>query len=141
MSALSDSKAWKALQKHHETARSLHMRQLFSSDPRRFERFSVKACDLLLDYSKNRVTEETMRLLFDLARQADVTGWTEKMFSGERINVTENRAVLHVALRNRSPRPILVDGKDVMPAVNAVLKKMSDFSERVRNGAWKGYTG
>ena len=141
MPPLTESKTWKALQKHYESASRLPMRQLFASDPRRFERFSAKACDLLLDYSKNRVTEETMRLLFDLARQADVTGWTAKMFSGERINVTENRAVLHVALRNRSPRPILVDGKDVMPAVNAVLKKMSEFSEPVRNGAWKGYTG
>jgi glucose-6-phosphate isomerase len=114
---------------------------LFASDPRRFDKFSANACDLLLDFSKNRVTDETMRLLFELARQAEVKGWTEKMFSGERINITENRAVLHVALRNRSNRPILVDGKDVMPEVNAVLKKMADFSERVRIGAWKGYTG
>src|SRR5436309_10287165 len=141
MTTLSESPAWKALQKHHQTIAPLHLRQLFSNDPKRFDRFSAKACDLLLDYSKNRVTEETMRLLFDLARQADVRGWTGKMFSGERINVTENRAVLHVALRNRSNRPILVDGKDVMPEVNAVLKKLSDFSQRVRRGAWKGYTG
>jgi len=138
--SLTESPAWKALQKHFEAIAQLHMRKLFADDPKRFDRFSVRACDMLLDYSKNRVTEETMRLLFDLARQADVKGWAEKMFAGERINVTENRAVLHVALRNRSNRPILVDGKDVMPEVNAVLKKMSDFSERVRNGAWKGYT-
>src|SRR5882672_9677062 len=98
MSILTDSPAWKALQKHYDSASKLHMRQLFVSDPRRFEKFSAKACDLLLDYSKNRATEETVRLLFDLARQADVKGWAEKMFAGERINVTENRAVLHVAL-------------------------------------------
>jgi glucose-6-phosphate isomerase len=141
MSALTDSTAWKELQKHFEAVAPLHMRKLFADDPKRFDRFSASACDLLLDYSKNRLTEETMRLLFNLARQADVKGWTEKMFSGQRINVTENRAVLHVALRNRSNRAILVDGKDVMPEVNAVLKKMSDFSDRVRTGSWKGYTG
>src|SRR6266705_2495604 len=141
MSALTESPAWKALQRHSKAIAPLHMRKLFADDPKRFDSFSSNACDILLDYSKNRVTEETMRLLFDLARQADVRGWTEKMFTGARINVTENRAVLHVALRNRSNRPILVDGKDVMPEVNAVLKKMSEFSERVRNGAWKGYTG
>src|SRR5438477_8917129 len=141
MSMLTESPAWKSLQKHHETVAPLHLRQLFASDPRRFEKFSAKACDLLLDYSKNRVTEETMRLLFDLARQADVKGWMEKMFAGERINVTENRAVLHVALRNRSNRPILVDGKDVMPDVNAVLARMRDFTGRLRGGEWKGHTG
>src|SRR6266511_520313 len=137
MSTLTESPAWKALQKHHESVASMHLRQLFADDQKRFDRFSIKACDILLDYSKNRVTEETMRLLFDLARQADVKGWTEKMFSGERINVTENRAVLHVALRNRSNRPILVGGKDVMPEVNAVLDHMRRFSEDVRSGTWK----
>src|SRR3989442_3746877 len=99
MSALSESSVWKALQKHYEGVALLHMRQLFANDSKRFDKFSFKACDILLDYSKNRVTEETMRLLFDLARQADVKGWTEKMFTGQKINVTENRAVLHVALR------------------------------------------
>src|SRR5216117_510099 len=138
MSTLTESSAWKALQKHHEAVRSLHLRQLFASDPRRFEKFSVKACDILLDYSKNRVTEETMRLLFDLARQAEVKGWTEKMFTGQKINVTEDRAVLHVALRNRSNRPILVDGRDVMPEVNRVLAHMKEFSEAIRGGGWKG---
>jgi len=101
MSNLTESAAWKALQKEHAAVSQLHLRQLFATDPKRFENFSLKACDILLDYSKNRVTEETMRLLFDLARQADVKGWTAKMFTGERINVTEKRAVLHVALRNR----------------------------------------
>src|SRR5262249_13479489 len=90
---------------------------------------------------KNRVTEETLRLLYDLARQSDLAGWTEKMFTGQKINTTEDRAVLHVALRNRSNRPILVDGQDVMPEVNAVLAHMKAFSEAVRSGAWKGYTG
>jgi len=141
MSALTESPAWKALQKHFQSGSKLHMRQLFAIDQQRFEKFSAKACDILLDYSKNRVTEETMRLLFDLARQADVKGWTEKMFSGERINVTENRAVLHVALRNRSNRPILVDGKDVMPEVNRVLRQTAVFCDKVRSGAWKGHTG
>ena len=97
--------------------------------------------DILFDYSKNRITQETMRLLFDLARQANLAGKIEAMFSGEKINTTENRAVLHVALRNRSNRPILVDGEDVMPEVNRVLAKMRAFSEAVRSGAWKGYTG
>src|ERR1041385_2450327 len=94
---LTESPAWQALQKHFEAIAPLHMRKLFADDPKRFDSFSATACELLLDYSKNRVTDETMRLLFDLARQADVKGWREKMFTGERINVTENRSVLHVA--------------------------------------------
>src|SRR5207244_11616788 len=122
--SLTESPAWKALQKHFEAIAPLHMRKLFADDPKRFDRFSVRACDLLLDYSKNRVTEETMRLLFDLARQADVKGWTGKMFTGHKINLTENRAVLHVALRNRANRPILVNGTDRMPELNGVVKRM-----------------
>jgi glucose-6-phosphate isomerase len=141
MSQLTDSPAWKALEEHHRAVSSLEMRRLFESDPKRFERFSASACDLLLDYSKNRITGETLDLLFALARQADVKGWTERMFSGERINSTEKRPVLHVALRNRSNRPIRVDGRDVMPEVNAVLEKMAAFSERLRGGSWKGHTG
>jgi len=137
----SESLPWKALQNHYAKVAPLHLRQLFADNPNRFDKFSVKACDILLDYSKNRVTEETMRLLFDLARQADVKGWTEKMFTGEKINVTENRAVLHVALRNRSNRQILMDGQDVMPEVNRVLQQMSAFCDKVRSGVWKGYTG
>jgi glucose-6-phosphate isomerase len=117
------------------------MRELFASDPRRFERFSLEIDDLLFDYSKHRVIGETMKLLFDLARQQRVTEWRDKMFAGEKINRTENRAVLHVALRNRHSRPIFVDGKDVMPEVNAVLAKMRAFTDSVRSGAWKGYTG
>src|SRR5438309_4861654 len=133
--------AWKALETHQKQIAPLHLRDLFRQDPRRFDKFSLHFQDILLDYSKNRVTEETMRLLFELARQSDVKGWTEKMFTGQKINTTENRAVLHVALRNRSNRPILVDGQDVMPADNAVLTHMRQFSEAIRSGAWKGYTG
>ena len=141
MSTLTQSPAWKTLQAHYEQIRPRHMRDLFREDPDRFNKFTLRFEDVLLDYSKNRVTAETMRLLRDLANQADLKGWTGKMFSGEKINTTENRAVLHVALRNRSNRPIKVDGQDVMPAVNAVLKHMREFSESVRGGAWTGYTG
>jgi glucose-6-phosphate isomerase len=117
------------------------MRDLFSEDSQRFERFSLRFDDILLDYSKNRITEETMRLLLDLAEQAKLQNWIERMFSGEKINITEDRAVLHVALRNRSNRPIAVDGRDVMPEVNAVLQHMREFTEAVRGGSWTGYTG
>src|SRR2546430_9266765 len=133
--------AWKALETHYPKIADLHMRDLFRQDPGRFAKFSVRFGDILLDYSKNRITEETFGLLIDLARQADLPGWIEKMFTGRKINVTEDRAVLHVALRNRSNRAIDVDGKDVMPDVNRVLGKMRTFSEAVRSGAWKGYTG
>jgi glucose-6-phosphate isomerase len=117
------------------------MRALFADDPQRAERFSSALGDLFIDYSKQRVTEETMRLLVDLARQQRVSEWRDEMFAGEKINGTEGRAVLHVALRNRSNRPIVVDGRDVMPEVNAVLAKMRAFTEAVRSGAWKGFTG
>jgi glucose-6-phosphate isomerase len=129
------------LRKHHETVQGLHMRELFAADPQRFGRFSLQVGDLLLDYSKNRITEDTLRLLMQFAEQADVAGWRERMFSGEKINNTEGRAVLHTALRNRSNTPVMVDGEDVMPAVNAVLERMSAFAERVRSGEWLGYTG
>jgi glucose-6-phosphate isomerase len=141
MTTTTASPAWQALQAHSETIRKLHLRDLFARDPERFERLSVRLGDLLLDYSKHRVTTETMELLFDLARFADVERWRDKMFSGEKINSTENRAVLHVALRNRSGKRIVVDGRDVMPGVEGVLGRMRDFSERVRSGAWRGATG
>lgn len=141
MSALTQSPAWQALAQHHKEVAGLHLRDLFAGNPLRFQKFSLRWNDLLIDYSKNRITEQTMSLLFDLARQADVKGWTERMFRGEKINVTEQRAVLHIALRNRSNRPIIVDGEDVMPAVNRVLGHMRTFSESVRRGEWKGYTG
>ncbi len=136
-----DLPAWQALQKHQREMAEVHMRDLFAEDPQRFEHFSLRLGDILLDYSKNRITEKTMALLLDLARQANVAGKIEAMFTGEKYNNTEKRAVLHVALRNRSNRPILVDGVDVMPEVNRVLAHMRAFSEEVRSGAWKGYTG
>ena len=140
MSALTDSPAWKALAKHHQEVAGLHMLDLFAEDPKRFERFSLSFGDILFDYSKNRITEKTVSLLMDLARQADLAEKIGAMFEGEKINVTEGRAVLHIALRNRSNRPIVVDGQDVMPEVNSVLKKMRVFAEAVRTGKWKGYT-
>jgi len=141
MSLLSDSPAWQALLKHQRQMADVHMRDLFAGDPQRFERFSVRLGDILFDYSKNRITETTMALLIDLAYQANLPQAIEAMFDGVKINITENRAVLHTALRNRSNHPILVDGKDVMPEVNQVLAKMRTFSEAVRSGTWKGYTG
>lgn len=138
---LTQSPAWKSLQQHQQQIAPLHMRDLFAADPDRFARFSLTWNDLLFDYSKNRITKETMPLLFNLAREADVKGWTERMFRGEKINFTEKRAVLHVALRNRSNRPIKADGEDVMPAVNKVLAHMRLFTESVRSGAWTGYSG
>ncbi|MCU0838765.1 MAG: glucose-6-phosphate isomerase [Rhodospirillales bacterium] len=121
--------------------RNVHMRGLFSQEPDRFERFSLTLGDMLFDFSKNRITDETLRLLVRLATEAGVETWRERMFSGEKINNTEGRAVLHVALRNTPDRPILVDGKDVMPEVAAVLAKMRDFTETVRSGRWRGATG
>ena len=117
------------------------MRDLFAQDPQRCERFSLRLGDILLDYSKNRITEKTMALLLDLARQAGLQAKIEAMFSGEKYNNTEKRAVLHIALRNRANRPILADGVDVMPAVNRVLAHMREFSQAVRSGAWRGYSG
>ncbi len=136
-----DLPAWQALQAHQRAIADVHMRDLFASDPQRFARFSRTIDGILFDYSKNRITGETMALLVDLARQAGLAEKIEAMFTGQKYNNTENRAVLHVALRNRSNRPILVDGKDVMPEVNAVLAQMRVFSEAVRSGEWKGYTG
>jgi len=141
MSLLTDLPAWKALKEHHHELASLHMRDLFAREPKRFERFSLHFENILFDYSKNLTTKKTVSLLMELAREAGLAKKIEAMFSGEKINTTEGRAVLHVALRNRSNRPILVDGKDVMPEVNRVLEKMRVFSESVRKGTWKGYTG
>ncbi|HEU0030116.1 MAG TPA: glucose-6-phosphate isomerase [Kofleriaceae bacterium] len=142
MSTLTSSPAWMALSDHKEKVAKLHMRELFAADSERFARMSREACGVFVDYSKHRATEETLRLLFALARQQGVETWRDKMFAGSKeLNGTEDRAVLHVALRNRGNRPILVDGQDVMPAVNAVLAKMRDFTERVRDGRWQGHTG
>jgi glucose-6-phosphate isomerase len=141
MSLLTDSPAWQALSKHRQEIAEVHMRSLFGRNAHRFERFSLRLGDILFDYSKNRITQETISLLIELARQADLAAKIEAMFSGEKINTTENRAVLHVALRNRANRPIRVDGEDVMPEVNRVLAKMRSFSEAVRSGDLRGYTG
>ncbi|MBE0596022.1 MAG: glucose-6-phosphate isomerase, partial [Desulfuromonadales bacterium] len=133
--------AWQALQVHYREAAELPMRELFAADPDRFDKFSRRWDEFLLDYSKNRTTGETMTLLFDLARQAGVEEGIGRMFAGEKINSTENRAVLHVALRNRGNRPIRVDGEDVMPGVNRVLAQMEELVDKVRGGQWRGYTG
>ena len=141
MSRLTSSAAWKALEAHKDVMAAQHVRDLFAADPRRFDTFSLRFGGMLLDYSKNLITGETMRLLRDLAVQADLPGWIERMFTGGNINTTEDRAVLHVALRNRSNRPIVVDGADVMPQVNAVLDRMRAFSTAVRRGTRTGYDG
>ncbi|MCW8958398.1 MAG: glucose-6-phosphate isomerase [Gammaproteobacteria bacterium] len=138
---LGQTPAWQALAHHYEAVSGAHMRDLFAADPQRFEHFSVQFNDILLDYSKNRVTEETMQRLFELAREANLAGWARRMFSGEHINFTEDRAVLHMALRNRSNTPIYVDGEDVMPEVNRVLERMRRFCIKVHTGIWKGHTG
>jgi glucose-6-phosphate isomerase len=139
--SISQSPQWKALEAHQREIAPRQMRDLFKEDPQRFDKFHLNFNDILLDFSKNRITDQTLKLLRDLAKAADVPGWAKKMFHGEKINITEDRAVLHIALRNRSNTPILVDGKDVMPEVNAVLKHMREFTEAIRNGTWRGYTG
>ncbi|HAH0923526.1 TPA: glucose-6-phosphate isomerase [Escherichia coli] len=134
--------AWQALQKHFDEMKDVTIADLFAKDGDRFSKFSATFDDqMLVDYSKNRITEETLAKLQDLAKECDLAGAIKSMFSGEKINRTENRAVLHVALRNRSNTPILVDGKDVMPEVNVVLEKMKTFSEAIISGEWKGYIG
>ena len=133
--------AWKALEEHYQSIRNVHLRQLFSDDPKRGERFVVEAAGLYLDYSKNRVTDETVRLLIRLAEECDLRGRIAAMFRGEKINVTENRAVLHVALRAPREESIVVDGKNVIAEVHEVLDRMTIFADRVRTGRWLGYTG
>lgn len=132
--------AFKKLKAHHRTISKKHLKELFAEDKNRFKKFSIKFNDILLDYSKNNINRRTIAYLTDLAKECDLSGAIEQMFSGEKINQTENRSVLHVALRNRSNTPILVDGKDVMPDVNEVLEKMKIFSGKVISGTWKGYT-
>jgi glucose-6-phosphate isomerase len=133
--------AWNKLRLHYDEIKDIHLKTLFEKDPRRFERFSIRFGDMLVDYAKNRMTEKTLDLLVQLAEAADLPGAISKMFSGDKINETEDRAVLHSALRNRDSLPVYVDGRDVMPAVNAVLNRMKNFSERIRSGEWKGFTG
>ncbi|PQQ29726.1 glucose-6-phosphate isomerase [Photorhabdus hindustanensis] len=138
----SQTSAWKALEQHFAQIKDIHIRELFEQDPNRFAKFSATFDDqILVDFSKNRITTETLEKLQALAKETDVAEAIRSMFSGEKINRTEDRAVLHIALRNRSNTPIVVDGEDVMQQVNAVLAKMKDFSERVINGEWRGYTG
>jgi len=138
---LTGRRAWRALAAHQKKIKGLHLRQLFAADPKRAERMTLQAAGLFLDYSKNRITRETVKLLLKLADETGLRSRIKAMFSGEKINVTENRAVLHVALRASKGARILVDGKNVLPDVLAVLDKMEDFSKRVRSGAWKGHTG
>jgi glucose-6-phosphate isomerase len=138
---LTDRNEWKQLQNHYEKVKNETIAQHFAADPSRGRTFSENALGIYLDYSKNRVSQETMKLLFDLARATGVKEATEQMFTGQKINRTEDRAVLHIALRNRSNTPIMVDGVNVMDDVNAVLAKMSAFAEKLRSGAWRGFTG
>jgi glucose-6-phosphate isomerase len=133
--------AWKALESHYKKVSALHLRQLFAEDPNRGERMALEAVGIYLDYSKNRVTDETLKLLLQLAEESGLQARIDAMFGGEKINITEKRAVLHVALRAPKGVPIVVDGEDVAPKVHAVLDKMADFSNRVRSGEWKGHTG
>ena len=141
MTSLTQYPVWNALCAHQQSVMALHMRDLFATDPKRFEKFSLQFGGLLVDYSKHRITEETLPLLFQMAREAKIETWRDKMFAGDKINITENRAVLHTALRNRANTPVFVDGHDVMPDINAVLAHMRTFSDQVRSGNWKGYTG
>jgi glucose-6-phosphate isomerase len=134
-------RAWLALAAHYQKIKEVHLRTLFAQDPTRGQRLTLKAAGLYLDYSKHRVTDETLRLLLSLAEESGLRGKIEAMFRGDRINLTEDRAVLHVALRAPRGKHILVDGQDVVPEVHAVLDKMAEFSDRVRSGKWKGYTG
>ena len=135
------TQAWEALSNHYDAIQHKHLRELFATDPQRFEKFSLRFSDLLLDYSKNRITEETMELLLQLARSCGVEEALEAMFSGKKINSTEGRAVLHTALRYQGPDPIVVDGQDVVPEVKAVLERMYHFADRLQSGEWKGKAG
>src|SRR5215467_4531315 len=133
--------SWKELVSHYREIEKVHLRKLFAADPSRGERLTLDAAGIFLDYSKNRVTDETLRLLLKLAQESGLRERIDAMFRGEKINVTENRAVLHVALRAPHGEVIKVDGKNVVPEVHAVLDKMAAFSKRVRGGAWRGHTG
>ena len=139
--SLTELPAWKALAAHHQALSDLHLRKLFAEDPLRGERMTAEAAGHFLDYSKNRITDETLKLLLQLAKESGLRGKLDAMFGGEKINVTENRAVLHVALRAPKGETMLVDGKNVVPEVHAVLDRMAEFSHRVRHGDWKGHTG
>lgn len=132
---------WQTLEDHYETMRGLHLRNLFADDPARGKRMTAEAAGVFLDYSKNRINDETLKLLVELAKQSELRARIDAMFRGDRINVTENRAALHVALRAPKGASIVDDGKNVVPEVQAVLGKMADFANRVRSGQWKGHSG
>src|SRR5258705_671404 len=134
---LTSRPAWKSLQAHHDKVRELHLRELFADDAKRGERLAIEAAGLYLDYSKNRITDETLKLLLQLAEESGLRARIEAMFRGEKINITENRTVLHVALRAPREVSIVLDGQNVVPEVHAVLDKMSAFADRVRSGEWK----
>ncbi|MFY9937289.1 MAG: glucose-6-phosphate isomerase, partial [Silvibacterium sp.] len=133
--------AWKALEEHFKKISKQHLRDLFANDPDRGTRLTAEAEGIYLDYSKHRITDETLKLLLQLAEESGLKAHLEAMFSGEKINITEKRAVLHVALRAPKGEKIVVDGEDVVPAVHEVLDRMAAFSERIRSGEWKGHTG
>jgi glucose-6-phosphate isomerase len=141
MTPLTKRKAWSALRAHHKTMQSVHLRKLFADNPKRAEKFSLEALGIYFDYSKNRITDKTVTLLLQLAKESGLREHIDAMFRGDKINITENRAVLHVALRAPKDETILVDGKNVVPEVHAVLDKMTAFCNRVRSGEWKGHTG
>ena len=136
-----DLPAWKALSAHAARMKTQHMKGLFATDGQRFDKFSLQLSSLLFDYSKNLITDETKTALLALAKESDVEAWRSRMFAGEHINATEDRAVMHVALRDKSSRPIMIDGADARPAINAELERMRKLSEKLRSGAWTGYTG
>ena len=140
MSRLKQTQAWLALEQHYEENKQVHMRDLFGEDPRRFERFSLQVNDILYDYSKNRVTEKTMELLIALAREADLPSWIESLFTGEKINHTENRAVLHTALRDKGDAPIMLDGVDLAPGIKAEREKVKTLARKIRSREWRGVT-
>ena len=141
MSQINQSPIWQALNQHKKDIEPISLREMFKSDPIRFNQFHIQFNDLLLDYSKHRITKETISLLVKLAKETEVESWRDRMFQGERINSTEHRAVLHTALRNQNETPIMSEGEDVVPKVKSVLKKMRRFSEELRSGQWKGFTG
>lgn len=140
MSQLTQTNAWKNLENHSSQIKNIHMKDMFADDPHRFDNFSLQSGPIFLDYSKNRINQETMDLLFKLASETNLAEKIKAMFAGDRINITEDRSALHIALRNRSQEPIHVDGQDVMPGVNQVLKRLENFVEKVRNGNWTGWT-
>ncbi len=140
MTSIIHSKSWNLLKEHHDEFSKIHMRDLFAGDSKRFDKFSLKFDDLLFDFSKNKISQDTLKHLYSLANEANIKDWINDLFSGKKINFTEDRAALHIALRNRSNSPIIHDGKDVMPSINQVLKKMKLFSESIRQGKIKGFT-